>query len=84
LAAEVAGKGNLNSVSDAGVGAQCALTGVIGGVLNVLINLPQIKDDSFKNEMKTTCAELERQAHDLAGQCLKEVKAKVASLGRAK
>ena len=84
LAAEVAGKGNLNSVSDAGVGAQCALTGVIGGVLNVLINLPQIKDDSFKNEMKTTCAELEQQARDLAGQCLGEVKAKVASLGRAK
>ena len=39
--------GNPNSVSDAGVGALCARSGVIGAYLNVKINATGIKDDPF-------------------------------------
>ncbi|MFQ5584281.1 MAG: glutamate formimidoyltransferase, partial [Calditrichia bacterium] len=51
--------GNVNSVTDAGVGAQIAFTGVVGGIFNVLINLPPIKDKGFVNEMKSTCKKSE-------------------------
>lgn len=51
--------GNKNSSTDAGVGAQIAFTGVRGGVYNVLINLPQITDKKFIQEMKARCVELE-------------------------
>ena len=51
--------GNKNSSTDAGVGAQIAFTGIRGGVYNVLINLPQITDKKFIQEMKARCVELE-------------------------
>jgi formiminotetrahydrofolate cyclodeaminase len=75
-------KGNLNSVTDAGVGVQIAFAGVIGGNFNVLINLPQIKDDQFKEEMKSTCAKLETEARNILDDTLKVVKEKIASLSK--
>ena len=39
--------GNPNSVTDAGVGALCARTAVIGAFLNVKINCKDYKDKSF-------------------------------------
>ncbi|MEJ2048878.1 MAG: cyclodeaminase/cyclohydrolase family protein, partial [Calditrichota bacterium] len=54
--------GNRNSSTDAGVGAQIAFTGVRGGIYNVLINLPQIADKKFIQEMKKKCDELETTA----------------------
>lgn len=82
LAAEAVDKGNLNSVTDAGVGAQIAFTGVIGGNFNVLINLPQIKDEQFKEEMKSTCAKLEKEARVILDKTLQVVKEKIASLSK--
>ncbi len=78
LAAEIAEIGNKASVSDAGVGAQIALTGVIGGTLNVLINLKDIKDKQFVEDMKLRCAELEREAKMLADKVLARVKMTIA------
>lgn len=46
----VAERGNPNSVSDAGVGAHCLLTCAESAALNVIINLPGIKDDEFVQE----------------------------------
>ena len=46
----IATYGNKNAVSDVGVGALMALTGLEGAVLNVKINLPGITDLSIKNE----------------------------------
>jgi glutamate formiminotransferase/formiminotetrahydrofolate cyclodeaminase len=47
-------EGNPNSVSDAGVGASCLLAAVEGGWMNVMINLPGLKNKdramSFKKE----------------------------------
>jgi formiminotetrahydrofolate cyclodeaminase len=40
LVPEIAGKGNVNTVSDAGTGAEMLLAGLEGAAANVLINLP--------------------------------------------
>ena len=77
LCAEAVEKGNVNSVTDAGVGAQIAYTGVLGGVFNVLINLGQITDDAFKNEMRRTCKKLETDAKSLLEQTLAMVREKM-------
>ncbi len=44
----VAAKGNANSLSDAGVAALCARAAAGGAYLNVMINLPGITDDAYK------------------------------------
>ncbi|HEY3296152.1 MAG TPA: cyclodeaminase/cyclohydrolase family protein [bacterium] len=44
-AAEVASKGNVNCVSDAGTGAEMLLAGLEGAAANVLINLPGLPAD---------------------------------------
>lgn len=62
IAATVVEHGNPNSISDVGVGAHMAFCGVKGGIYNVLINLKDIKDETFIKEMKKTCAALEKRA----------------------
>ena len=62
IAEVVAKNGNPNSITDVGVGAQSAYTGVVGGIYNVLINLKDIKDEKFVSDMQETCAELKVKA----------------------
>jgi len=62
LAEIVAKDGNPNSVSDAGVAAEVAFAGVRGARLNVLINLPGIKNEVFCKKMTTAINEMESQA----------------------
>lgn len=50
---EMADKGNPNSVSDAGVGAVCALAAVEGGWMNVMINMSGLKDKVLAEKIKT-------------------------------
>jgi formiminotetrahydrofolate cyclodeaminase len=50
--------GNANALSDAGVGALIALTGLEGAILNVKINIPSIKDAEFVNNVSKKCEEL--------------------------
>ncbi|NOX36542.1 MAG: glutamate formimidoyltransferase [Calditrichaeota bacterium] len=76
---EAAEKGNVNSISDAGVGAQMAYSGVLGGVFNVWINLPPIKDEAFVQDMKNRCDALEREARRLLDETLKFVWDKIRS-----
>ena len=80
VAEKVVGLGNVNSVTDAGVGAQIAFTGVRGGIFNVLINLPQITDREFIDKMKTTCAALEKEAEQLLNETMAKVREKIAGL----
>jgi glutamate formiminotransferase/formiminotetrahydrofolate cyclodeaminase len=54
----VAKNGKLASITDVGVGVQSAYTGVLGGIYNVLINLKDIKDVKFNEDMRKSCAEL--------------------------
>lgn len=48
---EVVEMGNPNSASDVGVGALMAYAGFEGAILNVNINLPNIKDTKFKENL---------------------------------
>ena len=52
---QMAEHGNPNSVSDAGVGALCARTAVLGAWLNVKINCSGYDDANFVADMLTKC-----------------------------
>jgi glutamate formiminotransferase/formiminotetrahydrofolate cyclodeaminase len=58
IAEIVAKYGNPNSITDVGVGAQMAYSGVLGGIYNVLINLKDIEDEDFCNNMRSQCSQL--------------------------
>ncbi|HMN16525.1 MAG TPA: glutamate formimidoyltransferase [Ignavibacteriaceae bacterium] len=73
IAEEVAKHGNPSSITDVGVGAQSAFTGVFGGVYNVLTNLKDIKDDKFNADMRNTCNELKMQAKERLNKVLELV-----------
>jgi glutamate formiminotransferase / formiminotetrahydrofolate cyclodeaminase len=77
IAEVVAKNGNPNSITDVGVGAQSAYTGVLGGIYNVLINLKDIKDKQFVDEMRNTCAELKTKAQKKLGEVLSFVENKL-------
>ncbi len=65
LCKTVAQFGNPASITDVGVGAQCGFTGVKGGIFNVLINLKEIKDSEFIEQIKSRCREIENEAISL-------------------
>lgn len=77
IAEDVAKKGNPNSITDVGVGAQSAYTGVLGGIYNVLINLKDIKDEKFNSDMRKTCAELKAKAQKKLNEVLSFVESKL-------
>ena len=77
IAEVVAKNGNPNSITDVGVGAQSAYTGLLGGVYNVLINLKDIKDQKFNEEMKKTCVELKEKAQKKLNEVLSFVESKL-------
>jgi len=54
--------GNPNSVSDAGVGALCALTAVEGAFLNVKINAGGIEDKAFTGDLLKRGEEIAKKA----------------------
>ncbi|OGU56574.1 MAG: glutamate formimidoyltransferase [Ignavibacteria bacterium RBG_13_36_8] len=68
LAIPVVEHGNPNSITDVGVGAQIAYTGVIGGIYNVLINLKDIEDENFNEDMRNNCNALKKEALELLGR----------------
>ncbi|NNG27531.1 MAG: glutamate formimidoyltransferase, partial [Ignavibacteriaceae bacterium] len=70
IADVVARNGNLASITDVGVGAQSAYTGVLGGIYNVLINLNDIKDKKFNDEMRKICADLKEKAQSKLNEVL--------------
>lgn len=62
--ADMAERGNPNSVTDAGVGALCARTAVLGAVMNVRVNAADLKDRVKAEEMLARCTELELGAEE--------------------
>ena len=58
LAADMAKDGNPNSVTDAGVGAMCLRTAVLGAVLNARINCGDLKDKAYVDQIHARCADL--------------------------
>jgi glutamate formiminotransferase/formiminotetrahydrofolate cyclodeaminase len=77
IAQTVAQYGNPNSITDVGVGAQSAYTGVVGGIYNVLINLKDIKDAKFNSDMRNTCSELKAKAEKKLSEVLSFVESKL-------
>jgi glutamate formiminotransferase/formiminotetrahydrofolate cyclodeaminase len=69
--------GNPNSVSDAGVGALCARSAVLGAFLNVKINAAGLKDRDFADKMTAQGAEIERQAIQAEAEILAIVNGKI-------
>lgn len=57
-------KGNPNSVTDAGVGALCARTAVIGAYLNVKINSVDLEDKDYVSRVLKEGAEIETAARN--------------------
>ena len=69
--------GNPNSVSDAGVGALCARTAVMGAFLNVRINCGGVEDKAWAEEVLTRGREMERLANEREREILAIVSTKL-------
>lgn len=69
--------GNPNSVSDAGVGALCARTAVMGAFMNVRINANGLKDQTFVNEVLAKGKSIEVKANAKEVEILKIVNEKI-------
>lgn len=70
-------QGNPNSVTDAGVGALCARTAVLGAVMNVRINASGIKDKVFTEELLAKATAVEQQAEAAEAEIRKLVAEKI-------
>ena len=55
--------GNPNSISDAGVGALCARSAIIGAYMNVRINAAELKDEAFKKEILAKAEKIKNDAN---------------------
>jgi len=70
-------EGNPNSVTDAGVGALCARSAVIGAFMNVRINATGYNDKTFVNDIIARGAAIEKTAIALEAEILKLVNDKI-------
>jgi glutamate formiminotransferase/formiminotetrahydrofolate cyclodeaminase len=69
--------GNPNSVTDAGVGALCARSAVIGAHLNVKINASSLKDKAVVDAILAEAAKIEKAAIEEEQVLLKMVEEKI-------
>jgi glutamate formiminotransferase/formiminotetrahydrofolate cyclodeaminase len=69
--------GNPNSVSDAGVGALCARSAVMGAFMNVRINASGYDDKTFVNEIIVKGKDIENKTIVLEAEILKVVNEKI-------
>jgi glutamate formiminotransferase/formiminotetrahydrofolate cyclodeaminase len=69
--------GNPNSVSDAGVGALCARSAVMGAFMNVRINATGYDDKTFVADIIAKGKEIETKTIDLETEILKIVNEKI-------
>ena len=77
LALAMAKDGNPASVSDAGVGALCALAAVRGARLNVRINAAGLDDRAKADELTSEADRIEKEAAALHDEILKIVETKI-------
>ncbi len=63
-------EGNPNSITDAGVGALCARSGVIGAYMNVKINASGLKDQEYLNKVVKEAEEIKRLAEKKEAEIL--------------
>ncbi len=73
----IAEYGNRNAVSDVGVGALMAQSGLEGAVLNVKINLPSIVDEELKRETQLKIEDLVLEGIQLNSEIIKTVNRRI-------
>lgn len=69
--------GNPNSISDAGVGALCARSAVMGAFMNVRINAANYNDKTFVQDILAKGAALQKETINLETEILKLVDEKI-------
>jgi glutamate formiminotransferase/formiminotetrahydrofolate cyclodeaminase len=74
---EMAKNGLQNSLSDAGVGALCARTSVIGAYFNVRINAKDIKDKEFATKILADAKEIYNKTIALEQEMMVIIDAKI-------
>ena len=62
--------GNPNSVTDAGVGALCARTAVMGAFMNVKINCKDLDDTEYVNDIISRGAAIQKMAQDIEAEVI--------------
>ena len=77
--AAMAENGNPNSVSDAGVGALCARSAVMGAFLNVKINASGLKDKNFVENILKRGQDIQEKAIKFEQNILDVVNKKIAA-----
>jgi len=77
LSKVIAEKGNVNSVSDAGVAALMAKAAVAGAIYNVKINIGEFEDQQFVDEMQRRVKEIETAGDKLADEIRNIVESKL-------
>lgn len=73
LANITAAKGNKNAVTDSGVGALMAHSGLLGAIFNVNVNLKYIKDKDFVAEKEHVIDDLKISGEEIIKTVMKEV-----------
>jgi len=76
----MAEQGNPNSVTDAGVGAMCARTSVMGAFLNVKVNTSGYNDKDFCAEITAKGQEIVEKAKQLESDILSIVDSKISTM----
>jgi glutamate formiminotransferase/formiminotetrahydrofolate cyclodeaminase len=74
---QMAEVGNPNSVSDAGVGALCARSAVVGAFMNVRINASAYNDKKFVEDIISKGREVEQNTIKLEAEILRIVNEKI-------
>ena len=75
LCALLLGRVNVNAVSDLGVAAASAHTGLEGALMNVAINLPSIKDETYTSAAAEETARWREEGEGLKGLITRSVEA---------
>lgn len=73
----IAKYGNKNAVSDVGVGALLALSGLEGAIMNVNINLPGIADEAVRTEAYERCKLLSAEGRKLHNETIDIVNSRI-------
>jgi len=71
--------GNPNSISDAGVGALCARSAVMGAFMNVRINAAGYDDKDFVKDVVAKGKDIENKAIEMENEILKIVNQKIGA-----
>ncbi len=69
--------GNPNSVTDAGVGALCARTAVLGAIMNCRVNASGIKDKVFTEKILKEAEVIEKEVEAIESRIRKQVLEKI-------